>query len=118
MGIPIYWWALAVFVIIVSRMIWVKIVDKQSRTTLQSAMKPLDKENDKEILLSQKDSSEVLDQDKNKDASMPENRKIDATKDRIPLENIVISEIPISKAVTIGHLEVNDEDNSNTKADK
>ncbi|HEY3426642.1 MAG TPA: hypothetical protein VGL27_17745 [Negativicutes bacterium] len=118
MNIPFYWWVLAVFAIIVARMLWVKIVDKPSMSNLQPARKPLDTENDKEMLRNQEDSSEVLDQDQNRDANPPENRKIDATKNRIPLENIVISEIPISKAVTLGHLEVNGKDKSNKKADK
>ncbi len=41
-----------------------------------------------------------------------ENRDIKSSKNTIPLENIVVSEIPISKAVSIGHLEPIKDDNN------
>lgn len=41
---------------------------------------------------------------------MMKNRDIKASKG-IPVENMVISEIPVNKAVSIGHLETKDDTN-------
>jgi hypothetical protein len=116
MGTTLYWWVLAaVFVIFALLLLRRNFAGRQNKSR-HPVRKSLKEESDNEILSSQKDAVTALNSNWEEVGDSPENRKLDDTKGYIPLENCVVSEIPITKAETIGHLGV--KNNSNKKRHK
>lgn len=115
MSISFYWGVLALFILAVAVMLWAKFANRQNMV-MQPSRKPLDTEPDQQGAPVDEDSSTVSGAAVNHDDNPPENRKLDTTRNYIPLENIVVSEVPISKAVTIGHLEAKEKESQDTKS--
>lgn len=96
MEISVYWWAFAALMVLVALWLISGNAFNEQRIIKEPARKPVTDVSDNEVIPNERAMR----------VTSLENRQLGDSKGYIPLENLVISEIPIAKAENIGHIKV------------